>query len=211
MHGKRITGYAEYDEPVYHVGDERHTKECYIIAELPQYRTKAIPLHGRYRVRFRLNKDFTESSRLNAGVVHRDTFNIFRNEKTWDRELFGDIVGLRCRKWVDDGWLLTPAGPPIYEQDLRTPFGKKGDVVDVVVDDVVPYQGSDDEFKRIGKTFINDKLVFMQNIKPYTIYTRLVPVVMAQEVDITLESVDELPPTESQQLQAAGSGPTLRL
>ena len=97
------------------------------------------------------------------------------------------------------------------EQDLRTPFGKKGDVVDVVVDDVVPYQGSDDEFKRIGKTFINDKLVFMQNIKPYTIYTRLVPVVMAQEVDITLESVDELPPTESQQLQAAGSGPTLRL
>ena len=125
--------------------------------------------------------------------------------------MFGDIVGLRCRKWVDDGWLLIPAGPPIYEQDLRPPFGKKGDVVDVVVDDVVPYQGIDDEFKRIGKTFINDKLVFMQNIKPYTIYTRLVPVVMAQEVDITLESVDELPPTESQQLQAAGSGPTLRL
>ena len=200
VHGKRITGYAAYDEPVYHFRDERHIKECYIIAELPQYRTKAIPMHGRYRVRFRLNKDFTESSRLIAGVVDRDTFNLYRNEKTWDRELCDyDLVGLCSKKGSGDKWWSTPAGPPTYAQNPRTPLGKEGDIVDVVVDN--PY----------GKMFINNELVFMQTLKPYTLYTRLVPIVMAQEVDITLESVDELPPTKSQQLQAAGSGPALRL
>ena len=205
--GTKVEGYAAYDAPVYHFRDERHIKERYIIAELPQYRTKAIPLHGRYRVRFRLNKDLTDSSRLIAGVVDRDVFRYFRNEKTWDRELYRDIYGLRCRKTPDrQGWSLTASGTPIYVQDPYAPFGKAGDIVDVIVDDAVPYPGYDDEFTRSCKTYINGKLRFEQVIDPYTLYWKLVPIVMAQDVDITLESVDELP-TEGR-LQAKGQLPT---
>ena len=65
VHGKSIAGYA---------APRNHTRDCYIIADLPQFRTKIIPLRGRYRVRFRMDKDLKDTSRLIAGIVDQDSF-----------------------------------------------------------------------------------------------------------------------------------------
>ena len=70
-------------------------------------------------------------------------------------------------------------------------FGFANDIIDIVV-----------ERDRKCKTFINDELIFEQVICSNYDNMPLVPIVMAQEVDITLESVDELP---------TSAGPALRL